>query len=71
MPADSLGGAVNMISKNAFERDRAELRYRLYLSAKYKFDLAFPLALKAGAAMRKQTRDTRRYDESWNFVGRL
>ncbi len=33
MPADSLGGAVNMISKNAFERDRAELRYRLYLNA--------------------------------------
>ena len=30
-PADSLGGAVNMISKNAFERSGAELRYGINL----------------------------------------
>lgn len=33
MPADSLGGAVNMVSKNAFERKGAELKYRVYVSA--------------------------------------
>lgn len=27
MPADSLGGTINMISKSAFERSKAELRY--------------------------------------------
>ena len=32
MPADSLGGSVNMISKNAFERDNAEFKYRIYTS---------------------------------------
>lgn len=31
-PADSLGGAVNLISKSAFERDRAQLKYKAYLS---------------------------------------
>jgi TonB-dependent receptor len=31
-PADSLGGSVNMVSKSAFERTRAEFRYRTYLS---------------------------------------
>jgi iron complex outermembrane receptor protein len=29
-PADSMAGSINMISKSAFERSRAELRYRLY-----------------------------------------
>jgi TonB-dependent receptor len=29
-PADSMAGSVNMISKSAFERSRAEFRYRLY-----------------------------------------
>ncbi len=32
MPADSLGGSVNLISKNAFERDSREIKYRAYLS---------------------------------------
>jgi iron complex outermembrane receptor protein len=32
MPADSLGGAVNLVSKNAFERKGAELKYKVYLS---------------------------------------
>lgn len=31
-PASSLGGSVNMISKNAFERASAEFKYRAYLS---------------------------------------
>lgn len=31
--ADSLGGSVNMVTKSAFERTRAEFRYRFYLSA--------------------------------------
>lgn len=31
-PADSLGGNVNMISKNAFERKGAQFNYRAYLS---------------------------------------
>lgn len=31
-PADSMGGTVNMISKSAFELNRAEFRYRTYLS---------------------------------------
>ncbi|MBI5689075.1 MAG: TonB-dependent receptor [Verrucomicrobia bacterium] len=31
-PADSLGGAVNMISKSAFEHSRREFRYRAYVS---------------------------------------
>jgi TonB-dependent receptor len=31
-PADSLGGSINMVSKSAFERSRAELRYRFYLT---------------------------------------
>ncbi|MGH8016816.1 MAG: TonB-dependent receptor domain-containing protein [Opitutaceae bacterium] len=38
-------------------------------SAKYKFDLAFPFALKAGAAAREQKRDIRRYDHSTNYLG--
>ncbi len=29
-PADSMAGSVNLVSKSAFERSRAELRYRLY-----------------------------------------
>ena len=33
MPADSLGGSVNMISRSAFERSRPEFKYRAYLSA--------------------------------------
>jgi iron complex outermembrane recepter protein len=33
MPADSLGGTVNFISKNAFERKGAQLNYRFYLNA--------------------------------------
>lgn len=32
MPADSLGGSVNLVSKNAFERDGAEFSYRVYTS---------------------------------------
>ncbi len=32
MPADSLGGSVNLVSKNAFERDKAEFKYRAYTS---------------------------------------
>ena len=32
MPADSLGGSVNLVSKNAFERDNAEFKYRIYTS---------------------------------------
>lgn len=32
-PADTLGGTVNMVSRSAFERKRAQLSYRLYLSA--------------------------------------
>ena len=29
-PADSVSGSINMVSKSAFERSRAEFRYRLY-----------------------------------------
>ena len=32
MPADGIGGSVNMISRSAFERSRPEFRYRLNLS---------------------------------------
>ncbi len=32
-PADSLGGNINMVSKNAFERRGVEFNYRAYLSA--------------------------------------
>lgn len=32
-PADTLGGTVNLVSKSAFERKKAQLTYRLYLSA--------------------------------------
>ncbi|MDO8543238.1 MAG: TonB-dependent receptor [Opitutaceae bacterium] len=32
-PADTLGGTVNMVSKSAFERKKAQLTYRLYLTA--------------------------------------
>lgn len=34
-PADSMAGSVNMIPKSAFERDRAQLRYSLSLSANH------------------------------------
>ena len=40
MPADSLGGSVNLISKNAFERDSREIKYRAYLSLNSE-DLSF------------------------------
>lgn len=33
MPADALGGAVNMVSKRAFERKDPVFKYRTYLSA--------------------------------------
>lgn len=32
MPATSLGGSVNLVSRSAFERDRASLSYKAYLS---------------------------------------
>ena len=32
-PADTLGGTVNLVSKSAFERKKAQLSYRAYLSA--------------------------------------
>ncbi|WP_158277561.1 TonB-dependent receptor [Opitutus sp. ER46] len=32
MPADGLGGAVNLVSRNAFEQGKATFRYRAYLS---------------------------------------
>jgi len=32
MPADSLGGTINFVSKNAFERRGAQFNYRLYLN---------------------------------------
>lgn len=32
MPADSLGGTLNMVSKSAFEHSKAKLDYRAYLS---------------------------------------
>jgi len=32
-PADTLGGTVNMVGKSAFERKKAHLTYRLFLSA--------------------------------------
>lgn len=32
MPADSLGGTLNLISKSAFEHSRAKIDYRTYLS---------------------------------------
>ncbi len=32
-PADTLGGTVNMVSRSAFERKKAQLSYRLYLTA--------------------------------------
>lgn len=34
-PADSLAGSVNMVSKSAFERSRAQFRYRAYFSANH------------------------------------
>jgi iron complex outermembrane recepter protein len=33
MPSDSLGGTINFVSKNAFERKGAQLNYRFYLNA--------------------------------------
>lgn len=32
MPSDSLGGTINFVSKNAFERKGAQLNYRFYLN---------------------------------------
>ena len=32
MPADALGGAVNLISKNAFEREGIQFNYRAYVN---------------------------------------
>ncbi len=32
MPADSLGGTINFVSKNAFERKGAQLNYRFYMN---------------------------------------
>lgn len=32
LPADALGGSVNLISKNAFERKGAQFNYRVYLN---------------------------------------
>lgn len=46
--ADSLGGSINMISKSAFERTRAEFRYRFYLS---------------GNSLRMKTKDPYTFDE--------
>jgi iron complex outermembrane receptor protein len=35
MPADSLGGTINFVSKNAFERKGAQLNYRFYMNANH------------------------------------
>ncbi|MDQ8186743.1 TonB-dependent receptor [Pelagicoccus sp. SDUM812002] len=40
LSADSLGGAVNLVSKSAFERDGREIKYRVYVSANSE-DLTF------------------------------
>ncbi len=32
LPADSLGGSINFVSKNAFERPRAQFNFRTYLN---------------------------------------
>jgi len=32
LPSDSLGGTINFVSKNAFERQGAQLNYRVYLN---------------------------------------
>jgi TonB-dependent receptor len=40
MPADSLGGSINMVSKSAFERSGAQLNYRLYTSYNTEMNLA-------------------------------
>jgi TonB-dependent receptor len=40
MPADSLGGTINFVSKSAFERKGAQFNYRVYLNANSEnFDL--------------------------------
>jgi iron complex outermembrane recepter protein len=33
MPAEGIGGTINLITKSAFERSRPDLRYRVYLNA--------------------------------------
>jgi TonB-dependent receptor len=35
MPADSMGGTINFVSKNAFERKGAQLNYRFYMNANH------------------------------------
>ena len=36
-PADAIGGTVNMVSKSAFERSRAEFTYRAYLNMNHQW----------------------------------
>jgi iron complex outermembrane recepter protein len=36
-PSDAIGGTVNMVSKSAFERTRAEFTYRVYLSMNHQW----------------------------------
>ncbi|MCF7761008.1 MAG: TonB-dependent receptor, partial [Cephaloticoccus sp.] len=52
MPADSLGGAVNMVSKSAFERKGAQLKYKVYVSANSE---ALDLIKKTPGPMNKPT----------------
>ncbi|MDO8545667.1 MAG: TonB-dependent receptor [Opitutaceae bacterium] len=36
-PADAIGGTVNMVSKSAFERTRAEFTYRVYMNLNHQW----------------------------------
>lgn len=51
MPADALGGAINLISKNAFEREGAQFNYRTY----FNFNSEDPTLKKTPGPGRKET----------------
>lgn len=63
MPADSLGGSVNLVSKNAFERDNAEFKYRVYTSIS---DEDFTLSSTPGPSVERSRKIRPGFDFSYS-----
>ena len=64
MPAASLGGAINLISRNAFERSRAEFRYKAYVNLN-SHEAAF--SAKPGGGRGDDQKSVRKWQPSFDF----
>jgi iron complex outermembrane receptor protein len=64
MPAASLGGAINLISRNAFERSRAEFRFKAYVNLN---SHEAALGAKPGGGRGDDQKSVRKWQPSFDF----